>query len=614
MSEAAPRYDVQRELRLPLELDRAAADRERRTVQCSFASDAIIPDPWNGPVRLSMDPAAIDLDYARAHGLPVLTMHDRGIPVGRVQDIRLDGGRLTGTITFSASDAGRALYADCLDGIITDTSVGASIVAVREEPDHLVAIRWRPMEVSLVDRGADPSVGINRAAADSAAPARGPTSMTTPTSPAAESAGAAGASASAPVVTGGAPSPDVQRQADIMGLAQYAKSRLPDIQRTAEDYIQCGRSVDEFRAEVWKRLGDLAAAEPMVGTGPKPLGLSRKEEQSFSIVRACNAYLSKDWSKAGFELECSRAIAEEQRREPKGFFVPTEVQAAMGAAALQRTAQSAGDPSMGGFIVPNNYRGDLFVEALRAQSVALGMGVRTLPGLVGNVSIPKQTGNASFYWIPEGGSATDSNITFAQINMSQRTMAGAVQMTRRLMQQSSPAIETMVRQDLVTGASLALDLAIFEGKGAALEPLGILNHASINTVSVSTDGTPTWDEIVQFETEISTDNALAGALSYLTTPAVVGKMKVTVKASGQMGFVMDADGTVNGYPCRKSTQLTTSSTIIFGDWSQIIVGFWGVMDIKPDEATLVTSGGLVLRVFQDVDIAVRHPEAFAKGT
>lgn len=619
MSEAPPSVrTLQRaQTRIPLEIDRAGASAGKRQIKCSFASGAIIDDPWNGPVQLSMDAAAVDLEYARAHGLPVLTMHERSLPVGRVQDITLDAGRLTGVIQFSASPEGAALYQDCVDGIITDTSVGASIIAVREEPSHLVAIRWRPQEVSLVDRGADPTVGINRAAAVPAAPVEVLDTMSQPTVPAADPAGAAGTNPATPTVSGGAPALDLPRQQAIMDLGRWAMARLPgsDIERVAEDYCQCGQTFEAFRGEVWKRIGEAKKAEPAIGAPPSELGLSRKEEQSFSIVRAALAHLTNDWKRAGFELECSRAIADRLNRQAQGFFIPTEVQAQIGRAAfdLARTSQSAGDPQYGGFIVPTDYRADLWIEALRAQSVALSMGVRTLPGLVGNVAIPRQTGSATFTWIPEGGSATDSNLTFGQANLTPRTIAGAVPMTRRLLQQSSPGVEALVRSDLVRGASLAVDLAVFEGPGSAGQPLGIVNSAAINTVSVTTDGTPTWDEVVQFETEVATDNALAGSLAYLSTPAVYGKMKITAKATGQMGFVMDADGTVNGYRAFRSTQLTTNQ-LIFGDWSQIIVAFWGVLDIKPDEATLASSGGLVLRAFQDADVAIRHPTAFAKGT
>ncbi len=37
---------------------------------------------------------------------------------------------------------------------------------------------------------------------------------------------------------------------------------------------------------------------------------------------------------------------------------------------------------------------------------------------------------------------------------------------------------------------------------------------------------------------------------------------------------------------------------------------WGVLDLKPDPYALAGSDGLMLRVFQDVDAAIRRTESF----
>lgn len=610
-----PEFTEPSYLDIPLTLTRAEANAETMEIPCSFASDAILDDPWLGKVQLSMDPTAVDLDEAIARGIPVMEMHERDLPVGRVRDVRLEANRLLGTIRFSRSDKGKKLYLDCVDGILTDTSVGASISAVRETDNHLIALRWKPNEVSLVDRGADSAVGINRrhphpVLPTAALPAAPSPQEDHPMADQPKSAEAQVSAAATPPATG------ISRAAEqdqaIMGLAEYINKRHPEteIMRLAEDFSQFGRGFDEFRAEAWgivKRAQELAPKQ----AAPQPdLGLNQKETRQFSIVRAALAQLTGDWQKAGFELECSRAIADQLGKAPRGFFVPAEVQRQMGAVSLQR--QSVGDPTAGGFIVAQDYRGDLFVEALRAQSVAMQAGVRTLPGLQGNVTIPVQTGSATFSWIQEGANGTDSNLTFGAINLAPRTISGAVPMTRRLLAQSSPAIEQLVRMDLVKGAALALDLAIFEGAGHSGVPLGVANNASINTTAISTDASPTWAEMVSFEQEVATDNALGGSMAYVTTPAIVGHCKTTSKDTGS-GLFIQIGNEINGYPVYTTTQLTTS-LIIFGDWSQVLVGMWGVLDIKADESTLAASGGLVLRAFQDADVGIRHPVAFCKGT
>jgi HK97 family phage major capsid protein len=348
-------------------------------------------------------------------------------------------------------------------------------------------------------------------------------------------------------------------------------------------------------------LSEHQSKQPAV-SAPAELGLTRQEAQQFSIVRAVNAYQTNNWTKAGFERDCSRAVAERLGRDARGFYVPLEVQRTM----------SVGDASTGGYLVGDTHRADLFIEALRARSIGMQAGVRMLDGLVGNVNVPKHTGNATFYWLSEGEDVTTSDVTVGQISMRPRTVAGAVPMTRRLMMQSSPSVEQLVREDLMTGAALAIDRAIFEGDGVK-EPLGIFNHADINTVAVATDGSPTWLEALDFEGEVETDNALAGSLNWVTTPTVKANMKGTSKDTGSGQFVCSENNIANGYPVLVSTQLA-SNRLGFGDWSQIIVGMWGVLDVKPDEAALAASGGLVLRVFQDADVGIRHAQAFAVGT
>ena len=72
---------------------------------------------------------------------------------------------------------------------------------------------------------------------------------------------------------------------------------------------------------------------------------------------------------------------------------------------------------------------------------------------------------------------------------------------------------------------------------------------------------------------------------------------------------------VNGYDVRRRTGLAAqpSPTMVLGNWADCLIGMWGVLDVAPDAATKAASGGLILRVFQDIDVAIRHPESFCKA-
>jgi len=51
---------------------------------------------------------------------------------------------------------------------------------------------------------------------------------------------------------------------------------------------------------------------------------------------------------------------------------------------------------------------------------------------------------------------------------------------------------------------------------------------------------------------------------------------------------------------------------ILGDWSQVMLGLWGEVDllVNPFDSTAYARGGVLVRAMATCDIAVRHPTAF----
>lgn len=320
--------------------------------------------------------------------------------------------------------------------------------------------------------------------------------------------------------------------------------------------------------------------------------------QRYSLFRAIQAQVSGDWSKAEYERECSIKIADELGREAKGLFIPYEVQR-----AVLTTANSSA-------LVGTEHRDDMFIESLQADSIVISMGAQLLQGLVGNVDIPKALGGIEMNWIGEDADAPETSANFGTVSLTPRTIAGAVAISRKLLKQSSPSIERLIEADIRKGVALGIDTAVIAGTGADNQPLGIVNTTGVNTQAIAdtTDFVPTFAEVVGFETALADDNALRGSLSYLTTPKINGLTKTQPIDAGS-GVFLNQDNKMNGYSV-KGSSLVPADTTIFGNFEDIIIGMWGVMDLVVDTATKASSGGLVLRVFQDIDVAVRHPESF----
>ena len=330
------------------------------------------------------------------------------------------------------------------------------------------------------------------------------------------------------------------------------------------------------------------------------LGLTENQVQDYSLFRAIRAQISNNWKDAEFELECSKEISDKLDKEARGFYVPYDVQRVM--------STTAGGV---GAVGTDHLAGD-FIDALRSQAIVTSLGARIMSGLVGNVDIPRLDTSGTFYWLTEDQDVTLSDGVVGSVLMSPKTVAGAVPMTRKLLKQSAPSVEQIIRNDLIQGAAIAIDAAAINGSGAAGQPLGIVGQTGVNSVAVADVGMiPTFTEAVSFETAIATDNALAANMAYLTNPTIKGALKTALKSAGVSGYIWDNDE-VNGYRAVGSNQCPATN-FIMGDFSQLLIGMWGVLDIMPDEAAKAASGGLILRVFQDIDIAVRQPAAFGVG-
>ena len=127
--------------------------------------------------------------------------------------------------------------------------------------------------------------------------------------------------------------------------------------------------------------------------------------------------------------------------------------------------------------------------------------------------------------------------------------------------------------------------------------------------------------MIDLETNVATANADVGAMGYLTNARVRGRLKSTSKVTGQNGFIWENGTTpINGYSAAVTNAVpsnltrgtgTNLSAIIFGNFSDLVIGMWGTLDLTVDPYTSSTTGAVRLIALQEVDVAVRHVESFA---
>jgi len=535
-------------------------------------------------------------DFSRLNdGAPLLFNHNPDRVIGVVERAYMDEKKKRGyaRVRFSRNPFAQEILSDVKDGVLRNVSFGYSIDKMEErEGGDFVATSWAPYEVSVVSVPADPGVGIGRSLeepetepAASAAPFTEPIPEMENTTPDLE------------VVRAEAVEAERTRIAEVTSLC--SKHGMEDLGR---QLVESGRSIDQARAAVLEQLN---IKEEPVTMQAAEIGLSKEEARSFSFLRAIN-YLANPTDRAareaaGFEIEASEAAAAKLGRSSRGITIPMDV--------MTRDL-NVGTATAGGNLVETQLDSANFIDLLRNASALDQAGATVLTGLSGNVNIPRQSGAGTAYWVAESGSPTESQQTIDQISLTPKTCGAFTDYSRKLLIQSSIDVENMVRNDLARVIALEIDRVGLYGSGSSNQPLGLKDTTGVLTEDFAAD-TPTFSEVVALESDVSGANALLGSPVYLMNSVMRGGLKTKAKDSGSGLFVMEGD-LVNGYRGVLSNQVA-SGDLWFGNFADLIIGYFSGLDLMVDPYTGSTSGTVRVVALQDVDVAVRHPESFSRG-
>ena len=261
-----------------------------------------------------------------------------------------------------------------------------------------------------------------------------------------------------------------------------------------------------------------------------------------------------------------------------------------------------------------------FIDSLKARLVVVQAGAPVVTGLKGNVSIPRLSSGA-VAWADEVADANDFGASFDNVEMSPKRLTAYQTMSKQLLIQSSYDVEAILRNDMINAVALGVDSAAIYG-GSASTPTGILATSGIGSVTGGTTGAaPTWANIVALEREVAVDNADVGSLAFLTNPKVRAKLKSTAVGNDQRMVWAENGNTLMGYPAYVTTQVPSTldkgattgvcSAIIFGNFSDLMIGQWNGLDIIVDPYTAAKKAQVNVFIHSWWDVAVRHAQSFA---
>ena len=610
---------VERSQRRLATFDRATVNADARTVELAFSSELPV-ERWWGVEILGHEAAEIDQSFIGSGTAPLLVDHNARDLVGVVEAVTLGADRkMRARVRFGRSARAEEVMADVADGIRSNVSVGydlleTRLIAEEKGKPSVYRCRWKPLEVSLVSIPADPTVGVGRDGAPTIAaqPKRKPP-MNPNTAP------------------NGATDDYARRERERRELLDIAE--LAGELEHGRDAIARGIGLEAFRAEMLDRRSE---RRPLISPPPDTNGAPGTGDRrldtalaSYSLVRAIagHAGLRADW---GRERELSAELARRSGRNFEGICVPMSVfHVPARAARVLTTTIPAG--SAGGNLIPTEYMSDQFIDLLRRQLVIRQLGATVLFGLRGNIEIPRQAATASAQWVAENSPLTASDPGFNRVSLTPKHCGGLTEFSRNMLLQDSPDVEMLMRQDLAALLSETMDLAAVAGTGASNQPRGILQTVGIGSVAMGANGGAlTFDAVADLMGSVADANAEVdplgnslGPMAFLTNTRV---RRAAAKLKDTQNRPLGLDTVFQGLPRAfsnvvpntlvKGTSGAVCSAMLYGNWRDLIVGYWSEIDIvtNPFESAAYARGNVQVRAMTTADIALRNPASFAAIT
>lgn len=591
-------------------------DEKNRTVRIGVSSEEPVERDFGMEV-IDHSRESMNLDFINSGRAPLLVGHSLDDQVGVVERVELDedARRLRAVVRFGKSQRASEMFDDVRDGIRTNISVGYRIdgrIEREGDADDIVRVKTTPMEISIVSVPADQSnlVGVGRSVSEPLQPSDNTEIIMSENT---ETQGIDLDAAKAEAVRAAR-----KNDSDILELA--ARHNKRDL---GEQAIKKGVSLEQFRGDL---LEDIANEKPL-DTPASFVDAPVTEKRNYSLGRMIQAQVTGDFRKAGFEREMNDEIARVVGRQGEGFYVPDFVWGQRGALATAATGATGSEVVFDDF-VPEEHRGDMFIEALRNKLVLGNLGATFMSGLTGRIKMPKLATGAAAGFVEELGDVSDGAGTDGALTLQPRTMGAFVEVSRLLMMESVPSIEQIIRDDLLRSAADKTEFFAIQGSGSSGQPTGILNTSGINDLDISADtdvAALTWQDIVDLVKLVEEDNGIvndAGA-GFLSNAKVKSKLATTVKVGSTDSVMLlnDPWNNLYGYPVEFTSNVpsnlnpgdggTDASALIFGDFSQLIIGQFGAPSIMVNPFSGDKSGTVRLTLLAEMDVGVRNAVSFA---
>lgn len=279
------------------------------------------------------------------------------------------------------------------------------------------------------------------------------------------------------------------------------------------------------------------------------------------------------------------------------------------------------DGSAGGYLVPEEYLANLLSvgamgAVVRPRATVIPMRRRSLripsldqEGTPGAYWKTDFFGGVLAYWTEEGGTKTEVEPAFSELELVAHKLAGYTQASDELLEDSAVALEALLRK-LFGGAIVSREeYGFMRGTGVG-QPLGILNSGALETQDRAVANDITYRDIARMMDQFLPQSYGNGV--FVVNPTTLPELLTMEDTEGQNVWMPNASGGaqqgVPGYligmpvvVSEKVPALGNTGDVLLADFSYYVIGDRGETAIDSSEEFAFTSDLTTWRFVHRVD-------------
>lgn len=253
------------------------------------------------------------------------------------------------------------------------------------------------------------------------------------------------------------------------------------------------------------------------------------------------------------------------------------------------------------------------LDPLRAKNVLVQAGAKFLTGLRGDIQYPILSG-ANVGWLAETASASDGAGTISAVSIQPKRLSAYVDISKQFLAQDSADCEAAILRDIVNAVNDKLEATVLGKESDDPAHFSLFYNQTPTAIS-------TYAGLCNLEASVENAN-IFGKMSYLVSPGAKAALRGMAKSSKVTQLVLEG-GDIDGTPVYSSTNVgkgvgsgtpfVQSGNLIYGDFTNLVIGQWGGLDLTIDTVTQAVAGKVRVIINAFFGVGVLRPQAFAFG-